>query len=91
MTDEKIIQQMEEGTKDEDVYSEEGQEQLVADDEITDIEEGIMQGYNQDEATCANCNKVLIDENIVEEDLEGKHFRFCCEDCARNFEVREDH
>ncbi len=93
MVDEHLMEDMEHGDKDEDIYTEEGQEKLVEDDEITMIEEGFMQGYEEGEhlAKCAECKKVLVDEDFIEEELEGRSFRFCSEKCATKFEVKEAH
>src|SRR3989344_1590687 len=43
------------GLKEEDVYSEEGREAALEDDTITDLEEGFLQGYEENErpAKCA--------------------------------------
>lgn len=84
----KEYEEGEEGEFEEDVYTEEGQEELVENDEITDIEEGIMEGYEEGEheAKCAQCKKILIDEDFIEEEIDGKHLRFCSEECATKFE-----
>ena len=78
----------EEGTFESDVYSEEGREELEEGDEITEVEEGFMEGYEEGEhqAKCAKCGKVLVD-NFVEEELEGHHYRFCSEECVKAFET----
>ena len=79
----------EEGDKDSDIYNEEGRENLEDSDEITELEEGFIEGYEEGEheAKCANCKKVLVDEKFIEEELDGEHYRFCSEECANAFEV----
>ncbi len=81
----------EEGDHEGDVYDEEGREELEESDEITEVEEGFLEGYEEGEhqAKCAECGKVLIDEKFVEEELEGHHYRFCSEECADAFEVKK--
>ena len=51
------------------------------------VEEAFMQGYEQGEnvAKCANCKSVLVDNNFVEEETDGKIFRFCSSKCAEDF------
>lgn len=75
--------------KEDDVYSEKAIEGKLEADEIDEVEEGFMKGYNEEEsmAECANCGKILSDE-VVEEELDDHLFRFCCEDCARKFEEK---
>lgn len=79
----------EEGEHEEDIYDEEGREELKESDEITEIEEGFVEGYEEGEhqVKCAKCNVVLVDGNLVEEELDGKHYRFCSEECASAFET----
>ncbi len=83
-----VEQKIDQNSKD-DVYSEEGLEELEESDEINELEEGFMEGYEEGEhqAKCANCKKVLVDENFIEEELNGEHYRFCSEECASSFEV----
>jgi len=55
-------------------------------DEITDVDEGFMKGYEEGEkmAICQNCKKVLGEE-VVEREFEGETYRFCSEQCADKF------
>ena len=66
-----------------DFYSDEKKEESVEDDEIDELEEGFMQGYDGGErlAKCALCKKVLTDE-FVEEEINGEVYRFCSEEHA---------
>jgi hypothetical protein len=77
---------------DEDVYEEEGREDLVDDDEITPEEEGMMEGYDKDikEAKCAGCGKALIDEEtVVETEYKDNVYRFCSEKCAKAYKFKK--
>ena len=77
--------------KGKDVYSEEGREELVDDDEISPEEEGFMEGAEGDGqgAKCRKCGKVLI-EKSVEREVEGEIYRFCSEKCATKFEEEQE-
>ncbi len=89
MTDEKIEQEMEQGKKAENVYSEEGREKLAADDEIAPFEEGFMEGAEGrgKKNSCAECGKQIAedDENIIEREFEGETKWFCSEQHAENY------
>jgi len=77
----------EEGTHEGDIYDEEGRDELEESDEITELEEGFVEGYEKGEAKCAGCGVVLVDGSFVEEELDGKYYRFCSAECANAFEV----
>ena len=79
----------EEGEHEGDIYDEEGREKLEEADEITEAEEGFMEGYEhgEHEAKCAECGVVLVDKDVVEEDLDGEHYHFCSGECALAFET----
>ena len=87
MSDEKIKEDIELGRKEEDVYTEEGRGVLVEGDEITDQEAGFVKGYEEEEKVvfCQNCNKVLVDENFVEEEIDDDIVRFCSDECAEEY------
>jgi len=68
-----------EDDSDEGIYSEEGREELIdKEDEITDTDEGFMQGYDEGEklAMCALC-KTILEDNFVEREIDGEIYRFC--------------
>ena len=78
------------GDSEEDMYTEAGREELIdEEDEITDVEEGFMEGYSAGERTfqCASCKKIL-NESLVEEEFDGKRYRFCSDKCVAKFEER---
>lgn len=81
----------EEGKHEGDIYDEEGREELEDSDEITEVEEGFVEGYEEGEhqAKCAECGKVLVGENFIEEEIENHHYRFCSEECAAAFEANK--
>ena len=73
----------------EKVYSEEGRDSLVEDDEMEPWEQGFMEGAEDDGqgAKCRKCGKVLIGpDSIVEREIDGEVYRFCSEECAEKFE-----
>jgi len=71
---------------DKDIYSEEGREQEVENDEISPGEEGFMAGAEGDGqgAKCRKCGKVLMDE-FIEKEIDGEICRFCCDECAEKY------
>lgn len=75
----------------EDEYTEELLEEEVEDDEIRDSEEGVIKGYKGlEDVNCANCGNVLGDEeDVVEEEFDGRIRRFCSNICAENFEKKK--
>lgn len=79
----------EEGTTEEDVYTEKGREELMENDEISDTEEGFVQGFEEEEKVveCANCKKILVTEDFVEEAIDGDIVRFCSDECAEEYNV----
>ncbi len=78
----------EEGNHEDDIYDEEGREKLEEADEINELEEGFIEGFEEGEhqAKCAECNKVLVDEKFIEEEIDDQHYRFCSDECAYDFE-----
>ena len=89
MTKEEVEEEMEEGRKEENVYSEEGREKLAEADEIEPFEEGFMEGAEGRgrKNCCAECGKLIEeeDENIVERKFDGEIKWFCSEEHAENY------
>ncbi|MBS3157515.1 hypothetical protein J4442_05090 [Candidatus Woesearchaeota archaeon] len=85
-TKEQLERDIELGEKDEDIYTGEGREVAEDEDEISDVEEGFMEGYEEDEnaAKCAKCRKIL-GEDFIEEEIDGEMLRFCSEKCALKY------
>lgn len=75
------------GEQEEDVYTEEGREEMLETDEIEPWEEGFAEGAEGrgELATCAHCNKVLGDdkEKVVERKYNNELMFFCSENCAK--------
>lgn len=82
---------LEEGNHEPDIYDEEGLEELEENDEITELEEGFMEGYEHGdhEALCAECRIELVDKDVIEEEINGEKYMFCSDECASKFEVKK--
>ena len=81
-TKEQIEEEMEIGKKEEDIYTEAGREVAEDSDEITDVEEGFMEGYEEaEESKCKNCGNNL-GEDFIEVEEGGETLKFCSEKCA---------
>jgi len=81
--------EFEEGKFEEDVYTEKGREELVENDEISDAEEGFVQGFEEEEklTECANCKKILVTGDFVEKEIDGDIVRFCSGGCAEEYTI----
>jgi hypothetical protein len=78
------------GKKEQEVYSEAGLEDLEEhEDEITEVDEGFMKGYNEGakSSKCVACGKVL-DEEVTELEHNDQTYRFCSSKCAEKFEKK---
>ena len=83
---------VEDGDVEKNVYSESGREELIEkDDEITDVDEGFMKGYDEGGkmAKCPVCNEILEDD-FVERDIDGETHRFCSDEHAEKFIKKHD-
>ncbi|MEK6974169.1 MAG: hypothetical protein AABW41_02970 [Nanoarchaeota archaeon] len=68
------------------IYSDNYLEEATEDDEIDELEEGFMKGYDEDnEEICSNCGKVLTGYDTVEIEQGKKTYKFCSERCAEKF------
>ncbi len=79
----------EKSESDEGIYSDEGREEMLDNDEIDDAEEGFMKGAEMDgqNAKCRKCGRILLKrKEIVEREVEEKVLWFCSEDCADKYE-----
>lgn len=91
MAEEQDINENSESSE-EGIYSEEGREEMLDNDEIDAFEEGFMKGADADgqSAKCRKCGRILINKkNMVEREIEGKIIWFCSEKCAEKYE--EEH
>ena len=89
MTKKPLVEEdeFEEGKSEEDVYTEKGREELMENDEISDAEEGFVQGFEEEEklVECANCKKILVTEDFVEKKIDEGIIRFCSDECAEEY------
>jgi hypothetical protein len=88
MTDEENYDE-EKSESDEGIYSDEGREEMLDNDEIDDFEEGFMKGAEMDgqSAKCRKCGRILIKrKDMVEREVEDKVLWFCSEECADKYE-----
>ena len=88
--DEKVKKGIQEKDLEEDVYTGEGQEELIEDDEIDELEEGFMEGYSEENlGECKTCKKVLRGpEETVELEIADEKYMFCSERCAEKFKAK---
>ncbi len=88
-TPEDIEKEIETGERDQEVYSEEGRESLVEDDEMEPWEEGFMEGAEGrgEQHCCAECGKLLGEDesSIYERKFDGEIKWFCSEEHAENY------
>lgn len=77
----------EQGTFEEDVYTEEGRQELLDADEISDTEEGVAEGFEHGDVkvNCNQCGAVLTDENTFEREINGEFYQFCSIKCAEQY------
>ena len=76
---------------DKDIYTEEGREAEVDNDEISPGEEGFMEGAEGDGqgAKCRKCGKVL-DDDFIERKADDEIFRFCSEGCSEKYKEEKE-
>lgn len=76
---------------DETIYSEEGREAMVEDDQIEPWEEGFMEGADMDgqHAKCRKCGAKITPANTIEKEFKGELMWFCSEECLEKYE--EEH
>ncbi len=51
-------------------------------------EEGFMEGYSEDEEVeeCAECGSAIDEESRIVKEIDGEVYKFCSENCAKEFE-----
>ncbi len=87
--EDEFVTKMRTGKKEEDVYTEEGREELVDDDEIEPWEEGYVEGVKGNETLlCRQCKKVIQDYPI-ERKLGHNICWFCSDECADKYERKK--
>jgi hypothetical protein len=76
---------MRSGYSEVNVYTSEGREELIEDDEVSTWEEGFAEGETEPEiAHCAACGSVLSqkEENVIEREIQHVRYMFCSRKCA---------
>src|SRR3989338_7600774 len=73
--------------EDMDIYDEDQAEEMESEDEIDEIEEGFIHGYEEGAkmAKCPQCGTVL-EQTIIEEEIKGETYRYCSTKCATKFD-----
>jgi len=75
----------------EDIYDEKTRKEEVDNDEISDAEEGFMEGYEDDNLTeCAYCHQMVRNKDCIEREINKVRYRFCCEDCYNKFLEKDE-
>ena len=73
----------------EGIYSDEGREDLLDNDEIEPFEEGFMKGAEMDgqNAKCRKCGRILVNmDDVIEKEVDEKVMWFCSEQCEESYE-----
>lgn len=70
---------------DEDIYTEDDAEVLEEADEISEEEEGVVEGLEEDLTKCAVCGKIITYHSPIELEIKGKHYFFCSSAHAEAF------
>ena len=79
--DDVVIDSEEESDK--DIYSNDADEDLLENDEISPGEAGFMEGYSAKELEkCSLCKKALDLEKAILRQVEDEELTFCSEKCA---------
>ena len=75
--------------RDDDVYSD-PEELLEDEDELDDVDEGFMKGYNESEVVvkCANCKK-MIEDQVIGEEFDDELLKFCSQKCLNEYEEKK--
>ena len=84
---EELELEMHTGKRETDVYTEEGREELMEDDEISPAEEGFAKGAEGkgSYAKCAHCGKILVsNQKSIIREINNKQEVFCSDNCAKD-------
>jgi len=84
---EKFETKMDTGRRATDVYTEEGREELLEDDEVSTLEQAWTEGAEGrgHKGVCAQCGKPLRQEEdkVIERKINGELIWFCSNKCAK--------
>jgi len=74
-----------------DIYEDQGLEEAKESDEIDDLEEGFMKGYDDEEELlrCKKCKRVVSENNAVEREINHETVIFCSEKCAKAYKKKK--
>jgi len=74
------------------IYSEDGRAELVDDDEITDVDEGFMKGYDAatESGKCSSCKTLLEGHEVITKEVKRKKYKFCSQHCLTEFEINNE-
>ena len=92
-TSEAIEEEMDIGKKEADPYTPEGREVMEDEDELTTVEEGLMEGASgggqlaKDDLTG---EPLLGSEDVVEMEIDGRLYRFVNEENAQKFKEKKE-
>ena len=77
--------------EDKDVYEDEFLEEAMEADEINDLEEGFMKGYDDEEelVKCAKCKRLVTEANAIEKEINNETYVFCSQQCAKTFKKKK--
>ena len=75
-----------------DIYEDAGMEEALEEEEIDDLEEGFMRGYEEEGISiCPVCKKIVEDfDDVAEVEYERKTLSFCSERCASKFRKKHN-
>lgn len=76
----------------EDIYEDAGMEDALEEEEIDDLEEGFMRGYEEEGVlVCPVCKKVIDDlDEVVELEYEGESISLCSLKCEGRFRKKHN-
>jgi hypothetical protein len=72
------------------IYGEDYLGEAEENDEVDELEEGFMKGYDQENSElCGYCHKVLTGyDDTIEIEINNKLYKFCSERCADKFKKK---
>lgn len=81
---------MREGKDEIDVYSKEGREELIEENEIEDWEEGFAEGAEGlgKKGHCINCKKAVDEAEEILAEVNSEEYLFCSEKCLKEFKKK---
>jgi len=67
-------------------------EESLESGEINSAEQGFIQGYKEGKNldNCPNCGQAIVEEDFIEEEINGRLCRFCSSECADEYEKKTE-